>query len=378
MAIKKPLLIPVILVSQSAFALDPQSFGEAGVYLTPTLSVGVTQDDNIRATSAATSSSVVSVTPNFALSAEKGANKFNANYSLNHRIYSVGSVDDLTDHNLNLSSNLVFDVRNNLSLSANYAKTENIADARVAGQVDKFSDLGFNGLYVYGAPSATGNIEVGVGHLRKRADDVVNADLERDVNSASILFSLQATAKTRFIAELNTSLFEYVSAQEKNGQNYAALAGVRWDATAKTSGQIKAGYQKKVFDDLAAEDSSIFNWDVSVIWAPKTYSTFTLTSSQKIDEGNYGAASADTQTNMITWAHDWGNRINSNVSFSYLNQDYSNGRKDESDSFSVGLDYAFRRWLDFTARYTYGSKNSTEQISNYDRNQYYIGATIAL
>ncbi|MBO1923330.1 outer membrane beta-barrel protein [Thiomicrorhabdus sp. 6S3-12] len=374
MFLKKPLALAVCAFASShSYALEPASFGSSGVSFTPTLNLSYLYDDNIRATQNALSSKVTTINPQLALNMDSAKSTFSALYSYSRRIYEEDSVDPLTDYSFSANSTYAFDVRNNLKVSTGLNKTENIANATQVGETDKMKNFNLGAVYVYGAPSATGNLEFGLSMDNIRAQDQINAALERDSGAANLLFSVRGAGTTRLLAEAQIVQHHYISAGYKDGANYTGRIGVRWEATAKTSGEVKIGYERKEFDDSAMDGSELVNWAAQITWQPRTYSTFTLSSSQRIDEGNYGASSVDVRENSLDWRHDWGNRIQSNVMAAYSSKEYSNGRNDDARNFSIRLDYQVRRWMDIGIGYIFSDQNSSDIDYDYDREQVFAG-----
>ncbi|CAN8140492.1 polysaccharide biosynthesis protein VpsM [uncultured Thiomicrorhabdus sp.] len=378
----KPFFIPVlgVLASGNAFALQPASFGSSGEAFTPTLGVSLIHDDNVRATNAGESSFVKTVSPKLAMQMDTGKSLFNAQLSVDKRYYSGEDVPDLTDYAFTSGTSLTFDVRNRLDFGYNLSRTSNIAGATVVGNVDTFKSQDVYAKYYYGAPSATGNLVAGFNFNQYEALEAVNNELNRDSSTAELEFSVKGAGDSRVLAEVQAVKHDYLFADVKDSNNYIGRVGVRWEATAKTTGEIKLGYEKKVFDSSLNDDQSLFNWKASIQWQPRTYSTFTFSTSQRIDEGSaLGSTAIDASDVAVGWVHDWGGSISTNVSLSYANKDYLGiTRVDKSKDAMLQVTYGFRRWLDITLGYNYTKQDSTDINYDYDRNQYMLTFTMSL
>ena len=377
---KVHISVLLALMSSSALALDPAALDFDGLEVTPTLEVAGTYDDNYLATDAEESSWITSITPSVNVRIYGQKALYQINYALNHQIFEASGAVNLTNHYLNASADYNFDSRNNLTVQAGYNKTESSAAALTQGQLNSFSTANLGASYVYGGETATGNIELGANYVSTRSDNGVNLDQERDTASATAAFVYRATDKTRLVAEVRGSQIDYVETGSlRDSTNIAYLAGARWDATAKTTGSAKFGIETKDFTDSSVKDTDLSTWEVSVDWAPLSYSVVSLTTSQRIDEGSYNSTYTDSRNNEIRWTHDWGRGYSSNVSFLNSEKDYATAnRKDTINAYGVGLKYEMRRWMDIAFDYQASNQDSTDANFDYDRNVFKLTFNVSL
>jgi len=354
-------------LSSSAMAIDPAALDFDGIQVTPTVEVAGTHDSNYLATPNAEASWITSITPAVNIAMEGDKSLYQVDYILNHKIYHKSGAENLTNHSLKASADFNFDVRNNLSFNAGLNKTEDAANAFTAGELNAFTTKVIGANYVYGAPSATGNVELGFERSNKRSDNDFNLDQENDVNKINAGFIYKATAKTKLTAEVISSDYDYVDNDALDSRNTSYLFGARWEATAKTTGYARIGKETKDFDNSGQDTADSSRWEVNFDWAPKTYSVVTFKTSKLIDEGTYGAEYTKTNNNEISWNHDWGRGYTSHLSYSNIFKDYSTDREDTIDQFGVGLKYEAKRWLDFVFNYNFTTQDSTDNNYDYDR-----------
>ena len=382
MSTQKKLYLSILLASSShsALALDPAAIDYDGIAVTPTLEVAGTYDDNYLTLNDefAESSWITSITPTVAITAFGEKSLYEVSYTLNHQIFSDSGATNLTNHFLNANANFEFDVRNRLSIGANINKTETAANAFTIGELNAFTSKNIGANYVYGAPSATGNIELGVNRENYRSDNGENLDQERDSTSWNAGFIYKITDKTRLTTEVKQTNFDYVINDTLDSKNTSYLFGARWDATAKTTGYAKIGKTVKDFNESGKDNADLSTWEVSMDWAPRSYSVITLKTNQRIDEGNYGADYTDTVQHSADWRHDWGRGYVSNVGISLANRDYSNDREDDTNSYNVGLTYMAKRWLDINFNYRHTNQNSTDIDYDYERNVFKLSVDVSL
>ena len=370
--------ILLALSTQTAYALDPAAVDFEGIQVTPTLEIAGSYDDNYLTLNDPESSWITSITPNVKIMGFGEKSTFEASYMLNHQIYHEENADNLTNHFLSAKADFEFDVRNRLNLNAGYSRTQTASDAYTLGELNSFKSVNAGAKYIYGAPSATGNIEVGVNYDSIRSTNGENLDVERDSTGADIAFVYKATAKTRLTAEVAVQDFDYDSNDALDSQNTSYLLGARWEATARATGYAKIGKQDKDFDDSSIDNADLTNWEVSVEWAPKSYSVFTLGTNQRIDEGLYGANHVDARTNQLAWKHDWGRGYTSQMNYRNIDRDYSNGRDDEVNSYGLGVKYMAKRWMDIGLDYQSTRQDSSSKPYDYDRDVFKFSVNLSL
>lgn len=371
----------------NAWALDPQSvkLGD-GLTFTPTLQVSERYDDNFRAFNENEESSwVTSITPTFLLGAEGRKSAYQLQYSAVGDIFHSSHDDDNTDHHLTGDAAYEFNSRNRLKLNAGYHRVEETAaqstQTRRAQENDKYTTANVGGVYSFGAQTARTQLDLGANYqeLRYQNSNGLNADKERDTTALTGTAYYRIAPKTRALVEARHTDYDYVSNDRLNSYNVALLTGLTWDATAKTTGTVKFGAERKYFDTSALNDNSGSMWEVGVKWMPRTYSTFNLQTRRALDEGDDGASAIQSQSTTLSWKHEWLDRLSSDVSFSYTDNEYQDYERDDQLSvFGVGLNYEMRRWLDIGIGYKYAKNDSSIDFESYERNIYSISFTASL
>lgn len=370
-------------LSANAWAVEPQSIKlSEGLLFTPTLEVSERHDDNFRAVEDNEESSwITSVTPTFVLGAEGRKSAYQLSYSAVSDTFHSSHKDNNTDHHVNADAGYEFDSRNRLKLNAGFHKIEDTASEDQNVENDKYTTSNVGGVYSFGAQTARNQIDFGANYqeLRYQNSDNLNADKERDTTALNTILYHAVAPKTRALVEARHTDYDYVSNTRLNSNNVALLAGLTWDATAKTTGTVKFGGEKKRFDDSSIDDESGGMWEVGVKWSPRTYSTFGLNTRRALDEGYNGASSIESQSTTLSWDHEWMDRLSSTVSYTYSDQDYQDiTRTDKIDTFGVGLTYEMRRWLDLGVGYKYSENDSDAVGKSYERNIFSISATASL
>ncbi|ASL29058.1 outer membrane beta-barrel protein [Azotobacter chroococcum] len=376
----------------NAWAVEPQSIKLAdGVQFTPTLQVSERYDDNFRAVEDHKESSwITRLTPTFALGAEGHKGRYEVKYSSESEIIHSSRNDDNTDHHLTAEAALQFDVRNRLQLNAGYHRVEQVDSdnsdnlEKLNNENDKFSTINASALYSFGAQGARGQIDMGAKHekLRYHNRNHINDDLEHESTTLNAIFYYRVAPKTRALLETRYTDYNYVSNDMRNSKNYALLGGLTWKATAKTSGTVKIGSEKKRFEESGVDNMSNSMLEVGIDWKPRTYSTFSFTTRQAIDESyesGIGASAVKSTSISFDWEHKWGARLSTKTSYARSERKYQDyERDDDLDAFGVDLTYKLRRWLDVGISYRYATNDSSREGEGYDRNIYVFNITASL
>lgn len=378
------LFTTLMVLPLSAQAVEPASVDLGPVSMVPQLTLSTKRDDNIFLAAADEKSSTVTViNPVVQLIAEDGANAYMLTADVRRGIYHSSQDDNYTDVQLSADANLVFDVRNKFDLQAAYLKAH---EARGTGLTDgvnatlndapiEYNEKTAGGTYTYGADEAQGRV---VGALSYTVRDYTNfrsqtETRDRDTLRAGATFYYRVMPKTSLLFEARRTEIDYqnevagTSSLDSNEWKY--LVGATWDATAKTTGVVKAGYAKKAFSAADRDDKSAFTWEAEISWAPLTYSTFALSSGQSLEESNGADDYIDTSTANLSWNHEWNDRTKTALAYGLTNESYDQtSREDDTNRFSAGVTYDLRRWLTVGMDLTHAQRNSNLAASDYDSN----------
>ncbi|MGY4534477.1 hypothetical protein ACVW0Y_003617 [Pseudomonas sp. TE3786] len=376
------LAAPTVLPA-SAWALEPQSVDVFGLQFTPTLEVKESYDDNFRELEHQEESSwITGIKPKFELLAEDRNSAYRLIYEANSEIYHDDSDASNTDHKVTLESIMEFTASQRLKLQGQYSKTEDTGDTAVAGENDKYHASSIGGVYTLGSDSAANRMDFGATYEELRYDNSgdINADEERDTTALNAVWYHRLGGSTESLVELRHADYDYVMHDSpRNSKNDAVLVGGTWDATAKTTGKVRVGYEKKDFEDSSRDDLNSPMWEVGVDWSPRTYSKVSLTTRRAFDEGDDGSDAIKNTSTNLAWSHGWTERVTSRVFYEFAKRDYEGqNRSDDLSSAGLTLTYKTRRWLDIALGYTYKDNDSNAIDESYTRNVYMISLTGSL
>jgi len=225
-------------------------------------------------------------------------------------------------------------------------------------------------------------LELAVDQERKRYDNrgTLNQDKDRDTRSLSATAFYRLAPKTRALFEISSTDFDYVSSTSLDSANHSYFAGLTFDATAKTSGTVKIGREKKNFDVPEERDPSLTAWHADLTWKPRTYSAFRLTARHGINEGSSEEQFIENRMAGLAWNHKWSSFFSSDLGYvrSKMNYDNAANREDITDSYRVGLTWDVRRWLSLELGYRYRERDSNVALENFERSLYSAGMKLSL
>jgi polysaccharide biosynthesis protein VpsM len=388
------LFTATLLGSASAYgwAIEPQSIDLRGFQFTPTLLVYQAYDDNYRGLRDNTlSSQITGIEPSFLLSAETGTSAYQLEYSFNTDYYWDDSDATNTDHHLRLRSVLEPTSRHRFRWNLEYHRIEDLIDTAVEDENDKYSRAIAGAGYTFGARTARNQLEFGTSYEQRRYHNsgTLNADQERDSLAFTGTWFHRVGPRTRALAELRHTDHSYKQdIAQRDSTNIAALVGATWDATARTTGTVRVGGERKRFDSSERSDYSSPMWEAGLSWAPRTYSVFSLNARRAFDEGDgriveavggNRTATVQDRTTVLSWEHEWTSRISTELEYQLSNRDYkATAREDDLTAYGLGVSYSLYRWADVTLGYRRSHNDSTLRDKSYKRNVYLLSVNLSL
>lgn len=386
MALKSRCPIALIMASlypSMAWSIHPAPVDIYGLDFTPTFMLSEGYDDNFRELENNKQSSMITkLLPSFELKAEDRNSATRLIWQPSRYIYHDESDASYTAQRVRADSIMEFTDRHRLKLEAEYRKYQRTESTAVEGVNDKFNNKRVGGLYTYGAKSADNQIDFGASYAELRSDnaDGINDDKERNTAGLTSTWYHRIGSNTRGLIEYDHNNFDYLQSNSpRSSTSNAVLAGAVWDFTARTTGKVRVGYEKKDFDNSESKDLDNPTWQIDLQWKPRTYSTFTFVARQALAEGDDGADAVKSTFTQVGWRHGWTERITTVAQAGFGHYVYEGeSRTDNLQDYNLAVVYAMRRWLDIELGYRFRDNDSDADNESFTRNVVQISFNVSL
>lgn len=349
---------------------------ESGIYLYPTLLVGLGYNDNVRATSAnTTSSSLINITPQLIAEFKHKGDRYTALATVNSINYASSSDDSTINSQFTLAGDNFFSARTRAAWAIGQVHGTDARGANnrpISAEPDRWTSTNLDGRFVYGAPEAQGRLELDLGNQNKTYDNnrVNTAVADVTVGSYAGRLFYRVGTRSLVLGEVRNAKNNYASSLSTDSNTERRYyVGLTWDATAATTGIIKVGKMTKDFDLAGRDGFSGESWEASIRWMPLTYSVFDLQTSRSAgDATGVGNYSLLTNTNL-TWNHKWSQSLTSRAALGVLKTDYAGTtRSDSATNYGLTVDYSVLRWLKVGVDWSMTDNTSNAPNAAYKRN----------
>jgi len=371
-----------VFMTGSALAADmgasPGSIFEpkaikAGVFeVMPWIGLAVGRNDNVGSNNAVkTKTTVTSITPNVVIGLPTQGQMYALKYAGNYTQFASSKTDNFNDHNFEAYADNVWTTRFNSLVNLDYIKGHDSRNAVMFRNKELWHTTGLKAMGHYGGEGAIGQFELEAGQVAKRYDSNNSGAThfyDHDRNNVKGTFFYRIAPATQMFVEAGSTKFNYqvpsVRPLDSTEQRY--MAGVKWQATAKTTGSAKIGTLKKSFNSALRQNGTGTVWDIDVTWQPKPYSKFDASLHQTAREDGSVGGYMISQDSDFRWSHDWSGFVSSTLSLGDGVDKFQNGvRTDKRQTYSLKGNYAFRSWLRAGLEYKNTKRNSTDALWSY-------------
>jgi hypothetical protein len=346
------------------------------------LTTGLKHDDNITSSSANEIDSwILTVVPSVKAVLDDGVSKTEFSAAVFNGTYLDSSDDNFTDTMLGALFDTQLSEQGKFNAKADFVWghedrgtgiTEGLSNDQ--DEPTRFNNQTVSGYYEYGAKAAPARVRFGAKYFNKEYMNQREVTQFRDYDSilGGVNFYYDTLSGTTAVLETSVedTSYDFVDpTAPRDSKDSNVKVGAEWQISALTSGEAKIGYQKKDFDDNAREDFSGVSWIVNANWSPLSYSTFNVGTGRKAKDPLQGGDYIEETTYLAGWTHNWTGAMQTNLSYNRMEEDYVGiARKDENDSYTASVKYAFRRFVDVTLFTTVTDKTSSVQGIEFDRN----------
>jgi hypothetical protein len=190
--------------------------------------------------------------------------------------------------------------------------------------------------------------------------------------------------KTSLLLDLSASDIDFPvttpGSPDQSGTLYSARAGVRWQTTAKLTGDLRAGIIKRYFNHQSQPQFTGIDWLASINWNPEPYRNLSLQGGQSSAQ-SYIASSGfiDTQTLALQWAETWTPLFTTRLVGNLVQSKFVNqARLDNNYYGGMFLTYQLTPALGLFATGAFGRRNSNAADVDYSRTDVFAGIKLSL
>lgn len=297
--------------------------------------------------------------------------------------------DDYNDREFFATADLRPMLRHRLELDARYkhdhdplglSRTENAPDPE-ALELDEWEENRVGAQYTFGAPEARINVSARAElfdreYQTNRDDGTAFLDYKGTTFGGGLTYRM--SAKTQFVLDYEHLETEYDldAGPTFDSKTDRYLAGLRWLATAKTSGELLVGFFERDFDAEARGTSDGVDWRARIAWVPMSRSQFTLTTGRLLRETALvvGENFLDTQYYDLVWRQDWSSRFYSDAKLALYEGEFDGTvRDDDTLNYGLTLYYELSRKVTVKAGATIIDRDSTVDTNDFDRYELFQG-----
>ncbi len=390
--IKPSLKLTVMLSVACNAAWAAQGIPAGPFRVLPEVAVDMQHDNNVTQTATNEISSFATVlSPQVTLELKQSRTNVRINAGTQLGFYFDSSEDDYTDAHLSGNANLSLGSAAGLSVGAQYKLGHDPRGStdRVSGNSPaEWDQWGVKGLFRFGHEARIG-IEAGLGYTAKAYDLEANAVALDDFADANVVarFFFRVLPKTRLFAEADYTATDYdvtptkpAEGPNRDSDSLNLSVGLKWDATAKTSGSAQIGYLMEDFDaetytdtsgnSQKIEDFSGVSWKVGVDWKPLNRSVVNIATSKYNSEATGVGYNLETTNLSASWTHNWMDPLSTTLGFNFAQTDFEgdpNKREDDVLSYKIGAKYNILKWASVGANVTLANRNSSIASNDYDQ-----------
>jgi polysaccharide biosynthesis protein VpsM len=234
--------------------------------------------------------------------------------------------------------------------------------------------------YKYGTAGARLNVEVGVRALDKHyitnrsGTEVLNYEARTGEYTLFYNYSPKTAALVDFSRTDYSFDRPFGAVDTRGGELYRARAGMRWQATGKTGGDVRVGWRERTFD-IGTPDIEGVDWEATLDWSPvpRTQVAF---STARSEQQSYASAARviDIASFAVNWKYNLTARSRSTVTLERLNVEFDgSSRDDHINTAGIGLEHLLKRNFNIVANLGMTQRSSTSFYRDYDRLNAFVG-----
>jgi len=321
------------------------------------------------------------LSPSIKLGLQKDSKTATLHYQAHKAEYFGSSSDDFLDHQIQGILKLQASQRTNMQFFALYGRKHeargtgySIGNADQLSQSDKLREYNTGTVINYGSPQSIGRIEFKFNAHAARLDNRPDAGQFANQNNyhGSLAFFYKLKTNTSLFVEANGSKNTFTLLSEKNSLNNLdtrVYAGTSWEATALTTGTIKAGVSHKRFSNKEKGNSSGFVWDLGLRWRPLQTTWFDIATQSHTEETSGNGDYVETTKISSTVTHQWQQLLQTSLNVGAVKNTYQPTDQEQGMwHIQAEVNYQIHHRIKISASFTHQERLSTKSGHDFKRN----------
>lgn len=258
----------------------------------------------------------------------------------------------------------------------------------ITSELDKWTLNKAEATYRYGAPTATLNLEFegGISDKDYTSNEATTFILDHSRIYLSQLLLVNYSPKTALILELGEDFVDFAAdpdplnpgappTLDRDATELRIRTGVRWKATARTTGDLRVGAVRRDLDDNKVRIVDGFSWKAKISWEPLSRTTVAIETFRSSQETVSDEASVvDNRRYSLSYSQGWGRNFRTVLSAGIGNSKFvgsAQDRKDDLNNYALSAIYSFKGSLSI-----YADLVRTDRDSNVDQRDFDATAAI--
>ena len=328
---------------------------------------------------------ITTYTPGLSLELPFRRHSLFLDYNIVDKNYKDFSDEDTTSRNAYGLLNLKVGSRLDVSISDTYIKGHEPRGSSATGSIEEFKNNIVDARIKHALVDVS-SIEFGYSGSSWSFDTAANDFRERDENTLSVAIYLKVLPKTSVFVEyalkdVDYEVIEPILGVTLDNETDFAQVGIKWDATGKSTGILKAGYSWRDYDDKTLGEHNTWVGSLEGVHNFDKYTTLTLTAARTLDETSLSGTRFTTSTGAFgELKHKFYRKFSLAARGSRTEVDFSDPlatvekRIDRVGTVGAGFGYDMQDSLTFALNYDHTKRNSNETAKDSIDNLYSVTA----
>lgn len=214
-------------------------------------------------------------------------------------------------------------------------------------------------------------------------NEEITAFLNREGYTAGAIIGLNLTAKTGVFTNLTYSALDFeneVGQFLRSGDTTAGLLGVRWQATARTSGDVRLGYAERSDDSGFSLEASY--WSAEITIQPTATDSVRVATNRTFDASYFsGTAFFDSMNHQLYWERNWNERFVVTLGGEFREREFIRSGTSDGDDLLLAqfrAEYTLDRGFSVFGRVRYVEREATADTRDFDASLVELGFDVSL